>query len=77
MWKLTFSSSSPFWTSLSHLSRIYLALEAVSLAGLVLLIVGLRYYAKAKGYSAAFGLLGFLGVIGIFIMVVLPDKNRG
>lgn len=73
MWKLTFSTGGPFWTYLSHFSRIYRALEAVSLMSLVLLVVGLRYEAKAKGYASAFGCLGILGIL---IMVVLPDKTK-
>jgi hypothetical protein len=45
-------------------------------AGDVLLIVGLCYYAKAKGYSAALGLLGLLSCIGLLILALLPDKTK-
>lgn len=40
--------------------------------GGVVLIVGLCFYARAKGYNAALGLLGFLSCIGLLILAVLP-----
>jgi MFS family permease len=46
------------------------------LLGAVLLIIGLCYYAKGKGYSAALGLLGLLSCIGLLILAVLPDKTK-
>jgi hypothetical protein len=48
-----------------------------SIIGTILLIVGLCYYAKAKGHSAVFGLLGLLSCIGLLILAVLPDKTKG
>ena|SRR6478609_9501745 len=48
-----------------------------ALIGAVLLIVGLCFYAKAKGYSAVLGLLGLLSCIGLLILAVLPDKTKG
>ena len=56
---------------------ITLSLAIGSLIGLLLLIVGLRHYAKAKGYSAVLGLLGLLSLLGILILAVLPDKTKG
>jgi hypothetical protein len=53
-----------------------LSLAAGSLVGLMLLIVGLGHYAKAKGYSNVFGLLGLLSLLGVLIMAVLPDKTK-
>lgn len=44
--------------------------------GWVLVIVGCCYYAKAKGYHAAWGLLGLLNIIGLIILVVFHDKNK-
>jgi hypothetical protein len=58
----------PEWLAL--LSRVG------SLIGVLLLIVGLRHYAKTKGYSDVFGLLGLLSLLGVFIMVALPDKTK-
>jgi hypothetical protein len=55
---------------------ILLLCLAGSLVGLVLLIIGLSYYAKGKGYSGVLGLLGLLSCIGIIILAVLPDKNK-
>lgn len=54
-----------------------LLLAAGSLIGSLLFIVGLCYYAKAKGYSSVFGLLGLLSCIGLLILAVLPDKTKG
>jgi hypothetical protein len=52
------------------------ATVAAQLIGSIMLIVGLGYYAKAKGYSGALGLLGLLSCIGILILAILPDKNK-
>lgn len=48
----------------------------VALAGTVLLIVGLSFYARGKGYHPAFGLLGLLSCLGLIILAVMPDKNK-
>lgn len=48
----------------------------LSLIGTILLIIGLGYYAKARGHSGWFGLLGLLSWIGIIILLVLKDKNK-
>ena len=42
----------------------------------LLLVVGLGYYAKSKGYSGALGLLGVLSCVGLIIVAVLPDKTK-
>jgi len=47
-----------------------------SIVGSILLIIGLCYYAKAKGYSGVLGLLGLLSCIGLIILAVLPDKAK-
>ena len=57
----------PQWLSLS--------LAAGSLVGLILLIIGLRQFARAKGYSNAYGFLGLLSLLGVAILAVLPDKQ--
>ena len=54
-----------------------LLLTAGPLVGAVLLIIGLGFYAKAKGYSAVLGLLGLLSCLGLLILAVLPDKTKG
>ena len=56
----------------------YLAwiLLAGMIIGTVMLIVGLGYYAKGKGYSGVLGLLGLLSCIGLLILAVLPDKTK-
>ena len=45
--------------------------------GTILWIVGLCYYAMAKGHNAIFGLLGIFSWIGLLILFVLPDKAKG
>ena len=44
--------------------------------GVILLIVGLCFYAKAKGYPAALGLLGLLSCIGLLILALMRDKTK-
>ena len=46
---------------------------AMILLGTVLLIIGLAYYAKAKGHSGLFGLFGLLSWVGILVLIVLKD----
>lgn len=48
----------------------------VAHASFASLIYGLYNYAKAKGYSGWLALLGFLQIIGLIILVVLPDKRK-
>ena len=41
--------------------------------GTLLLIGGLGMYAKAKGRSLAWGLMGFLSIIGLIVLAMLRD----
>lgn len=45
-------------------------------AGTLMFLIGLAYYAKAKGQSGAWGLLGFLSFIGWIWLALLPDRGR-
>lgn len=47
----------------------------IALLGTVLLIIGLAYYAKAKGHSGYFGLFGILGIIGLLVLIPLKDRH--
>ena len=47
-----------------------------SYASFGFLIYGLYNYAKGKGYSGWLCLLGFLYILGLIILVVLPDKRK-
>jgi hypothetical protein len=47
----------------------------VALAGTVLLIAGLSFYAKAKGRSPAWGLMGLLSIIGLIVLACLKDLS--
>ena len=51
-------------------------LELGVLAGNILLTVALCYYAKAKGYRAALGLLGLLFCLGLLVLALLPDRTK-
>ncbi len=46
-----------------------------SLGGIFLFIWGCTCYAKGKGYGRGVGLLGFLNLIGLLILLGLPDKH--
>jgi hypothetical protein len=48
-----------------------------SIAGNILFIAGLSFYAKAKGYSAVLGALGLLSCIGLLILALIPDRTKG
>lgn len=47
----------------------------VALVGVAVFIWGCGQYAKGKGYSAWFGALGLLSIIGLIVLVVMPDKH--
>ena len=44
--------------------------------GNVLPIAGLAYYAKAKGHSGFFGLLGLLSWFGVVVLLILKDRRH-
>jgi Ca2+/Na+ antiporter len=44
--------------------------------GTVLLLVGLLYYAKAKGRHPAWCLMAFLSFIGLIVLACLKDKSE-
>ncbi|HEY3298906.1 MAG TPA: hypothetical protein VGK34_09645 [Armatimonadota bacterium] len=48
----------------------------VTVFALVSLLLAIRYYAQAKGYSPWLGLFGLLGLIGIIIVAVMPDLKK-
>ena len=48
----------------------------ILLTGTTLLILGLAWYAKAKGYSGWLGLFGLLSIIGLVVLACLPDKRK-
>lgn len=48
----------------------------IALAGTALLIAGLAYYAKAKGHSGWYGLLGLLSWFGIIGLILLKDRRE-
>lgn len=48
---------------------------AMQLTGTIALIVGLAFYAKAKGRNPAWGLLGLLTILGIIALALLKDHR--
>ena len=58
-------------TTLSPLGRLAI------LAGTALLLVGLAFYAKAKGRHPAWCLMAFLSIIGLIVLACLEDKTPG
>ncbi len=45
------------------------------LGGTVLLLIGLMFYAKAKGRHPAWCLFAFLSIIGLIVLACLKDKS--
>ncbi len=50
--------------------------EICQATGIVLFLFGCGFYAEWKGYSALLCLLGFLSIFGLFILLLLPNKNK-
>ena len=57
--------------------------QGTSIIGVVLLVVGAIFfvwgcmnYAEGKGHSKWFGLLGLLSILGLIILVFLPDHHK-
>ncbi len=48
----------------------------LALLGYAMVIWGCIEYAEYKGYSWKVGLLGLLSVLGLIILVCLPNKNK-
>jgi hypothetical protein len=46
------------------------------LFGTVLLMIGLAYYAKAKGQSWAWCAAAFLSILGLLLLLLLQDKSE-
>ena len=50
---------------------------AIGLLGTALLLVGLAFYAKAKGRHPAWCLMAFLSIVGLFVLACLKDHTQG
>ena len=55
--------------------RVVLIGSFVALGGSLLLIIGLGFYAKAKGRHPAWGLMGLLSLIGVLVLACLTDRT--
>jgi hypothetical protein len=60
---------------LSNEGRVAVSYVVAVAAGL-LFVWGCGQYAKAKGYSTWYGLLGLLYLVGLVILVLFRDKNK-
>ena len=61
-------------SSWSAVSPVILSLSL--LTGTGLLLVGIAYYAKAKGQHPALCVLGLLSIIGLVVLSTLPDLTE-
>jgi hypothetical protein len=48
----------------------------VIVVGICIFIWGCAQYARGKGHSPYWGAFGLLSVIGLIVLVVLPDKHK-
>jgi hypothetical protein len=67
------NGAQPQWIA-SQMDLIGGLLDTGAFVGGVLFIFGLGLFAKSKGYSGLWGLLGLLTCIGLLVVLVLPDK---
>jgi hypothetical protein len=49
----------------------------LGLIGVGLIVWGCMGYAKGKGYSQYWGLLGVLWILGFIILALFPDRAKG
>jgi len=45
------------------------------IGGSLMVITGFGYYAKAKGRSPIWGILGFIGFPGLLLLAILKDRS--
>jgi hypothetical protein len=64
----------PFVTSFLWPQEIWVQRGVIAL-GTILLIIGLSYYARAKGQSPWYGALAVLSWLGYLVLALLPDKS--
>lgn len=61
--------------SVAHPSPIGLSAAIVAMAGTAAYMTGLAYYAKAKGHRAAWCVLGLFSLVGLTVILALPDLD--
>lgn len=49
----------------------------LKVVGTLLLLVGLAYYAKAKGRNPAWCLMALLSIVGLLVLAILKDLANG
>ena len=47
----------------------------LAVIGSIMFIVGLAYYAMGKGRSPIWAVMGFLSIIGLIILALLPENT--
>jgi hypothetical protein len=53
-----------------------MAALALIVAGFCAFIWGCSQYARGKGHSPWFGALGILSILGLIVLVLLPDRHK-
>jgi hypothetical protein len=59
----------------SEQAGLILGLVAM-LAGVAIFIWGCMSYSRGKGQSLYLGFLGLLSIVGLVVLVLLPDKHK-
>jgi hypothetical protein len=66
---------------LLHVAGAFISSSAISgllnLLGIILFIYGCCMYSKGKGHHGAWGLLGFLSILGLIILIFFKDRHKG
>ena len=60
-------------TQVAHPSRLGFAAAMAAIAGTLAYVAGLAVYARAKGQSAAWCVLGLFSIVGLTVVLALPD----
>jgi hypothetical protein len=48
----------------------------MNVAGTILFIWGCKHFVVGKGYNAWLAVLGILSCVGLFILIILPDRRK-
>jgi hypothetical protein len=71
-----FSTSDLFLAPVGGAGLFDLFSKIFLLGSLILFVFGCYFYAKGKGYSGDWALLGLLGIVGLIILIFFPDRHK-
>jgi hypothetical protein len=63
------------FVGIRNLSSLTPITGVMVIAGMALFIWGCFMYAQGKGYSPWVGLFGLLSIVGLLILVLMPDRH--